>query len=168
MLKVSKENFDKFHNGLVIDSNERFILYLFDNFPLLKKSFNFERLFSLFEIKSKKYDKNVYLLMEAEILLGEFFAEDIFFKNKIEEIMSLDSRENVMSNFLEQYKERVVGLKQTKLLKFLTNHDEVLMNEMINSKLEFLEIYGVNQCDGMSVLLGFDFKKSIYMKKLEL
>lgn len=168
MFKINKEKIDEFTNNLTKEFNERYILYLFDSFPLLIKSFNFNELFSIFEKKMGEYNDKVYILMEAEILLGEFFMSDTLLSNKITELMSLDFIDNELTRFLDEYKENVIGQKQVKLLEFLKNYDEVILQEIINNKLDFLEIFEVNDYDKMSILLGVDFNKNIYLRNLEL
>lgn len=168
MLIINKNDFDIFNFHYKEDLEKRFIFYLFDLYPFLKKSFSYENLYSLFENKKKEFNENVFIMMEAEIIFGEFYIQDIYFENLIKSIFGLEDFYDLLSGLIEDFKLNVLSRFGDDILKIYELKNEKDISLYVELKKDFLnEFDGLDtESDVLNFVLGSNYKKNVYLKNL--
>ena len=164
MIIISEEKLNKFNFALEQDSDIRFIFYLFDNHPILRRKFDFQGLEKIINLKRVKFGVDYYIEIEAEILLGEFYLLDPFLGNILKEFENLNEFERglALKKILNDYKEIVVGDGLEKLVEVLDGSGD--LNEYIDRKINFLNINNRDFADINDFIFGFNYKNNCYME----
>lgn len=163
MIYIEKENFNTFMIELENDSDIRFVFYLFDFYPFLKRKFDFFTLKNFLKNKKNIYGENYFLLVEAEIVFGEYYTDDPFFEKILKESENLSSEEKIkfLKEIMKEYIEKVVGFKLKKLLEIIDGPSDA--ENFIRIKCDFLEMDELEFKDLNDILFGFNYKKNNYI-----
>lgn len=106
--------------------------------------------------------------MEAEILFGEFYIQDIYFEKLMKSISGLDDFYELLAGLIDDFKLNVLSRCGEDILKIYESKDEKDIFLYIELKKEFL--MGVNssyvESDILNFILGCSYKKSVYLKGL--
>lgn len=164
MIIIGEDKLNTFNSALEKDSDIRFIFYLFDNYPILKRKFDFQSLEEIINLKRIKFGVDYYIEIEAEILLGEFYLIDPFFGNILNEFENLNEFERglLLRKILNDYKEMVVGEGFAKLIEILDGGGD--LNEYIDRKIKFLNINNRDFTDINAFIFGFKYKQNGYIE----
>lgn len=169
MFLIDENKFDQFNKAMDKDSDIRFIFYLFDNYPILKRNFSFESLLRFLSFKNKN-SENFYIEIEAEILFGEYYLEDPFFQEVIKDMENLSGveRKGLIQEMMSDFISNVVGIQQKNMIRIIDGLSS--SKELLIKKIKFLNlsVSEISLIDSKEFVFGYKYKENKYIDFLEI